>query len=289
MSGQSASLLDRLRRSEYTGENRCMPCTVVNVVIAAVASAALGLVAFPLAPVAFAASLVVIYLRGYLVPGTPTLTKQYLPEPVLQAFGKESPETDDQTFETLQKLEYERQNAVDPDSFLMEVGAIEVGPDGEEYQLTEQFTATFETHAEDARAVGTRHEALAEIFDEDIDSIEQLDRDYPAVNVGIRVRKWPSDAALIADVATHVTLTELTDRWMEVPTEQRKRILESLRGFHDDCPDCGGSVTFREDIVDSCCGQHQVKTFACEGCGGHLLEFDQERVGAEEEIKGMTP
>ena len=30
----ASTLADRLRQPEYTGENRCTPCTVVNVVIA---------------------------------------------------------------------------------------------------------------------------------------------------------------------------------------------------------------------------------------------------------------
>jgi len=37
----------------------------------------------------FIASVILIHLRGYLVPGTPTLTKRYLPDDVLQLFGKE--------------------------------------------------------------------------------------------------------------------------------------------------------------------------------------------------------
>lgn len=37
----------------------------------------------------FGASLAVISLRGYLVPGTPELTKQYLPECVLRWFEHE--------------------------------------------------------------------------------------------------------------------------------------------------------------------------------------------------------
>ncbi|MFC7196638.1 hypothetical protein ACFQL4_21660 [Halosimplex aquaticum] len=33
---RTGSPLDRLRRPEYTGENRCLPCTILNVAIASV-------------------------------------------------------------------------------------------------------------------------------------------------------------------------------------------------------------------------------------------------------------
>ena len=87
--------LDTLRQPEYTGENRCTPCTVVNVCIAALLAVAVG-VAFPLAGVVvFVLSLAAIYLRGYLVPGTPTLTKRYLPNRVLALFDKAPDSTDE--------------------------------------------------------------------------------------------------------------------------------------------------------------------------------------------------
>ena len=45
--------LDRVRQPEYVGENRCLPCTVTNLVIAAILTAALAWLSVPLA-VAFA-------------------------------------------------------------------------------------------------------------------------------------------------------------------------------------------------------------------------------------------
>jgi hypothetical protein len=63
-------LLSRLRQSEHVGENHCTPCTVLNVGIAAVASGIVGLWAAGAGAVVLAVSLLTIYLRGYLVPGT---------------------------------------------------------------------------------------------------------------------------------------------------------------------------------------------------------------------------
>ena len=73
-------LVTSLRNPEHTGENRCVPCTVVNVVISAAVALVVG--------VALAVCLAAVYLRGYLVPGTPTLTTRYLPDRVLALFDK---------------------------------------------------------------------------------------------------------------------------------------------------------------------------------------------------------
>ncbi len=86
----SSDALDALRQPEYTGENRCLPCTVVNLVIAAAIAVALGRRSKAKGALAFATSAVLIYLRGYLVPGTPAMTKRYLPREVLAWLGKDT-------------------------------------------------------------------------------------------------------------------------------------------------------------------------------------------------------
>ncbi|SFS69967.1 hypothetical protein [Halostagnicola kamekurae] len=83
--------IDRLRQPDYTGENRCTPCTLLNVAIAAVLVAAATTVALSrtdrvgaavLGTALAAVSGAAIYLRGYLVPGTPRLTETVLPDRV---------------------------------------------------------------------------------------------------------------------------------------------------------------------------------------------------------------
>ncbi len=91
--------IDRLRRPEYTGENRCLPCTVVNAALAALAATGVGsglvvagvsaAYAAGVAAGVLGVSAVSIYLRGYLVPGTPALTKRYFPPWLLSLFGKD--------------------------------------------------------------------------------------------------------------------------------------------------------------------------------------------------------
>ncbi|MDF9747762.1 hypothetical protein [Natrinema salsiterrestre] len=82
-------VVDDLKQPEYTGENRCEPCTVLNLAIAAVVGSLVARKSRLGGLLAIAVSVALIYLRGYLVPGTPTLTKRYLPPEVLRWFGKE--------------------------------------------------------------------------------------------------------------------------------------------------------------------------------------------------------
>lgn len=85
----STDLIERLEQPEYTGENRCGACTAVNLLLAAALAALLGRRNRALGLLAFVGSAALIYLRGYLVPGTPELTKRYLPPSVLALFGKD--------------------------------------------------------------------------------------------------------------------------------------------------------------------------------------------------------
>ncbi|QLK24597.1 hypothetical protein HYG81_10715 [Natrinema zhouii] len=82
-------VVDDLRQPEYIGENRCEPCTVLNLIIAAVLGSIIARKSRLGGLLAVGLSVALIYLRGYLVPGTPTLTKRYLPPAVLRWFGKD--------------------------------------------------------------------------------------------------------------------------------------------------------------------------------------------------------
>ncbi|MFT4949433.1 MAG: hypothetical protein ACI9CA_001570 [Natronomonas sp.] len=293
---ERGSLLDRLRQPEYTGDNRCLPCTVVNLLIAALLAGVVALLSPPAAAVVLVLSAVTVALRGYLVPGTPELTRRYLPASVLRLFGKHpaagtGPEepagVDPDDLEVFERVERRREEGVETADFLQDVGAIERCADGEGFCLTDSFAGRVAAHAE-RRTVTGDVTPIATVFGVEPGEVTPLDREYPAVEVGVQVRKWPSVAALTADIATDRALAGTTDRWRGVPPGQRREILESLRGFHEHCPLCGGPVTLGEEVLESCCGTHQVTTVACNGCGRRLREFDQTRAGPEHS-KGITP
>ncbi|MFW5919246.1 MAG: hypothetical protein ACOCSF_03500 [Halanaeroarchaeum sp.] len=89
MSIPPVSVLETIRRPEYTGSNRCYPCTVVNSLLAVGLASLVAVFITPLAGLAVGLlAATSILFRGYLVPGTPTLTRQYAPDFVLGAFGK---------------------------------------------------------------------------------------------------------------------------------------------------------------------------------------------------------
>jgi hypothetical protein len=272
MADTTRPVLDRFREPAYTGANRCVPCTVVNVVIAVVLSALVGLLFPPAGAALFVVSLLSIYLRGYLVPGTPTLTKRYLPEPIRERFDDHG--DDEEEWETLQKLEEHRENAVDPEQFLVEEGIVAVDEDGED-RFTEAFAALRAEEIDANRDALDDPETLAALFDADPGSVSAKDRDYPAISIDNRIRKWPSEAALLADVATDAAIAAWTDRWAAVPVEQRVTIREELRTLGDGCPACGGPITTTEETVESCCGLHEVLAAECGACGDRLREVDE--------------
>jgi hypothetical protein len=78
------------RSPGYTGSNRCWPCTVFNIVVLAFITASIGyvvrpLVAVPLAVVGGA----VVWLRGYLFPGTPSVGAYVAARTPLEVFHSE--------------------------------------------------------------------------------------------------------------------------------------------------------------------------------------------------------
>ena len=63
--------LDAVRRPEYTGPNRCWPCTTLNAVLLGFGVVAVGVASVPVALAAAAVGAATLWLRGYIVPYTP--------------------------------------------------------------------------------------------------------------------------------------------------------------------------------------------------------------------------
>ncbi|MFC6726533.1 hypothetical protein ACFQE1_19625, partial [Halobium palmae] len=113
--------LERFRRPEYTGENRCLPCTVANTAIAGILTLVVGVLSPVLSVVVLGLSLGAIWLRGYLVPGTPELTKRYFPDWLLRQFEK-GPESG---VAAAPRVEIDPDAPeVDPEAELLAVGAV---------------------------------------------------------------------------------------------------------------------------------------------------------------------
>jgi len=272
--------LERFRQPEYTGDNRCLPCTAVNTVIALVAGVGVGVffglfisptVGFGAALGFFGLSTAAIYLRGYLVPGTPELTKRYFPPWLLRAFGKEESATEVPTQGHLRGNDPSRE--FDPESKLIEAGALEECETGDDLCLTDGFRKAWHDEME-STSNGEHDGRLFELLEVEHNgiSLAEYENGFRARTEGETVGVWESEAAYEADLAAAVVLSKTYDGWADLPTQDRSRLLTGLRIFLDRCPTCGGEPEFGSETVESCCSTREVAAVSCTDCGSRLFE-----------------
>lgn len=276
-------IIERYRQPKYTGENRCMRCTTVNFAIAMV----LGTIVFggsvmngaptwitigaPLVIVTVAG--VQIWLRGYLVPGTPTLTKRYFPAWLLRLFGKEpGPAGGVFTDSTA---------TVDIEDALLEADALETVSDTEEYQLTADFQTQYREALEHLPM--EHDEALTEAIAAEFDlsgplSISETRSALQVRKEGQQVGKWESRPALLADVASCNVLSTRSEQWGDMNFNERRQVVGGLRLYVDSCPSCDGPTSFDTKTATSCCNEFEVATVSCDDCGARLFELPVQTV-----------
>lgn len=272
----AGKLLRRFRKPEYTGENRCLPCTAVNAVIALLAAVGVGIL-FSISVSTAAGvgaglgflslSAASIYLRGYLVPGTPELTKRYFPPWLLRAFGKETepptqpPSGADEPAETL-----------DPERELMRAGSLEECERGDDLCLTDDFRSVW--HSEMTALGDEDRAALFELLDIDdtVVGFTEFSDGFRAQTEGEIVGVWESEAAYEADLAAARVLSETYEGWESLSSEERSHLLTGLRIFLDRCPACGGDPELGSETVESCCSTREVAAVSCTDCGSRLFE-----------------
>lgn len=269
----SSSALGRFRQPQYTGENRCVPCTAVNVAIAAVlavgVAAGIGTYgsdassATLAGSVVFVLSAIVIYLRGYLVPGTPSLTKRYLPDWLLRRFDKHPSVVT-------------AGDGLDVETTLKQIGVVTECERTNDLCLTERFRTAWQEEIAALRSEGASNGDLARILDVDPDrlSIEEHGNAFVATLDDRRVGQWESRAAFLADVAAADVLQERDPNWARMALERRSEILNGLRIFLERCPACDGRVTLDQEVVDSCCRSIDVVAVTCRDCSARVFEAE---------------
>ncbi|MDG5760682.1 hypothetical protein QA600_15200 [Natronococcus sp. A-GB1] len=305
------TIVDRLRQPEYTGENRCTPCTVLNLAIAGAIGAAVARRSRIAAAAVVGASTAAIYLRGYLVPGTPELTKRYLPEPVLRLFGK-TPEPEirgglvagesraDETGTEPGAVDSETDSDVDepdavstatdtgdasdrpqppePETYFLEEGIVEPCEEIDDLCLTESFESAWSDEIDriDADALEGTDAARALGFDAEDGAFEITGHGGDARTLrrdGRLLGKWPSRAALVADVTAARVLESWDSDWTDYDPRARGELLNSLRLFLETCPTAGGEVVMGEETVESCCRSHDVIAITCAETDERLFEY----------------
>jgi len=266
-------VVSRFRRPEYTGEHRCVPCTIVNSTIGAVAAAAIGSVVGASAGamagagvgiVLLGVSAASIGLRGYLVPGTPTLTKKYFPDWLLRWFDK-APQA---------RATVSADENLDVETILLRAEAVEPCEEVDDLCLTEEFQAAWRDRLESVRSTETSRAELAAILGVEADalSFEEFDEAFVAYADETRVGQWESQGAFLADVAAATELGARLDGWQTLGLQQQSQLLYALRLFLEECPECSGTVAIEEDTVESCCRSIDIVAVSCQECGARMFE-----------------
>jgi hypothetical protein len=258
-----------LMKPEYTGENRCLPCTGVNLMIAGGFAGAVWIYSPPGGFAVAIVSLGLIALRGYLVPGTPALTKRYLPNRVLALFdhGELGTPTDPDA-------------AINAAATLRATGVVIDDPRTGDIALNRGFTSGLADRVV-AQPRGVEVNQVAGLLGVDPErvSITSHGDALTARLDGRLVGQWESRVAFYTDIAAGEELADRYGPWSSLPLATRSRVLGAVRLCLDRCPVCDGRVRLGHDVVESCCRTHAVVATTCEGCGARLAET---RVDADE-------
>ncbi|MEF8914627.1 hypothetical protein [Natronomonas sp.] len=212
----------------------------------------------------FVLGLAVIYVNGYLVPGTPTLTRRYLPARLLRLFGK---------------ADEGATISVDPEAELRSTGL--VVDEGADLSLDPAFETAW---SEAVDAIGRNDRVIAENIRSGLADLGGFDPDRLELVDGPHafvawyddevVANWESRAASLADVAAADVLPRFDPTWERRPLAVQAELLGALRLFVERCPTCGGDVTLGHRVVSSCCHDRDVVASSCAGCNARLFEID---------------
>ena len=266
--------LARVRNPAYTGPNRCLPCTVVNVGLTAVAALGVATVSLPLGVAVAVAGLTTTYLWGYVVPRTPELTKRYLPDRILAWFDK-APTTDPL-------------GGIDPEAYLRSAGAV-VDIDGDiavPPSVFEEIATRVDGFANDnvlaatlADTVGLNPDEVT-VYPDGVDYAARVGR-QPA-------GRWESRVALATELAAHDLFSRRVGGWRALPADTHGALLGAFRLALPRCPACNGDVMLGTETAESCCRAYEVLAATCEGCGSRLFEVDAAMVGQEAAVVDET-
>jgi len=271
MGTETQGIINRLSQPEYTGENRCMPCTLVNVAITLTITAALMFVWPPLAVGLLVVGIATIYLRGYLVPKTPALTRRFFPNRVLRWFDK-APNEEAPIVGAVAEL--------DPEPVLLDAGVVDICMGGEDLCATDAFIDAWREEIRRLRSGGDQalSARLADLLDTPTNTV-RIEDNYDGILVRGPNRafaRWESRPALLADAAAVPELRRRIDSWDELDFYQIGRLLNGVRVFLEQCPSCEANLTFSEETQVSCCRPTEVIALECPACESVLLEVNAE-------------
>lgn len=249
--------LSKLQDEKHTGENRCLPCTITNSAIAIVGAAALALVS-PLAAVGFLfVAVAIIYLKGYLVPRTPTITRKYFPQALLAIFNKSQQPTD---------------QMLDVEQILREEDVAVIDDDKEDIRLVDSIVESIRKRPLKSNPIkeGQIHDLLGP--GNYTASVDRLNESAIAVKEGENISQWPSFMAIRNDLRVEPVLSTSLTGWDQYSPRERATFLRAVRSLLETCPVCQRSVTVTEETKESCCSSLTVLSVECEHCQERLVE-----------------
>lgn len=287
--GPGRGRVARFKRDRYTGENRCFPCTVLNLClafacaftyqVAMIARGAPNLAVLGSTGI-FAVGVGIVYLRGYLVPGTPALTRRYLPAWLLAAFGKDQPTPGLTGIEDSVSTGRTGDGTLtDVEATLLDAGVLTEAPDSGDRRLTASFEQSFADRVSAVELGDESSERLLDVLnasDGDVTYEEYGDAFRASLDETL-VGTWESHPAFLADVTAAELLDDALDEWDEMPVGRRGETLAGLRLFLTTCPACGGRLSFAAETVETCCSTRAVAAVSCVDCDARVFETDAGR------------
>jgi len=260
------NVVSEIKQDAYTGENRCQPCTLVNVVLALMISISVAFISGPLGIGVLVLSLATIYLRGYLIPGTPALTKQYFPDRVLRWFDKDTPQPQ-QTASAEESLDFEDQ--------LFRQGILQPVENGTDVVLSSEFQTRWSQNLNNHSDSPDR-DVLREALDANIEDgvFSGLDETLTLSRAGTLLGQWPSPAAIKADLAAAEVCTDWISEWETFDPMERAKVLRTIRVANTSCPLCEGTVKIQKDVRETCCNSYDVIIASCRSCDSRLFETE---------------
>ncbi|WP_233553842.1 hypothetical protein [Halococcus sp. IIIV-5B] len=247
--------------------------------IAAIISTATAVISTIAGVGVFALSLAAIYLRGYLVPGTPILTKRYLPDRVLRWFDKEPAPSLERNNDNIE---------VSTEDVLVSARAVEPCASETDLCLTSGFRKSWQNKIQGLAKEDINQQQLKSILsirsDQNNLSTEEIGEGIVAYYDDTVISQWSSNAAITADIAAGAELDVRLPGEIKMNPAEMARVLMSLRVFIERCPQCGGEVTVDQEVVESCCRSYDVIASTCRECDTRLfeLEWDERTTSSSE-------
>lgn len=234
---------DDLRREEYTGSNRCWPCTVVNLAIVGVLALAVGRRDRRLSGLAVAlVGAAAVALRGYVVPYTPAFAPRLVGALPLPDDIFEKPATAD-----IPESASLTATELDGEAVLQELaGAGAIEADGDLIRPTAAVDEAWYDEME--RLAGLSLDGLAAEAGDRLPSVDEADAYDDGDGQWLAIDgKLVARPVAVAELAAYHALGEAV-------SDQRVRVAgaSAFRMFLDSCPACGSDLVESSEV--SCCG-----------------------------------